>query len=87
MAFEHSIATTYEPRTNWVAKPLNKTGDLEGWLSKMNRACPNPVLGEIVWLKSSYGNTSYKAMKFRTNGDVIWQRGEVIREIKEVVNH
>jgi hypothetical protein len=79
MSYANSIASTYEPRTNWVAKPLNKTGDLEGWLLRMNQACPDPELGEIVWLRNRYGNTSYKAMGFRNNGDVIWQRGEVVK--------
>ncbi len=79
MTYANHITATYESRTEWVAKPLNKTGNLDNWLSKMRKACPSPSLGEIVWLSGYRARTAYKVMGFKQNGDAIWQRGEVVK--------
>lgn len=78
MAYANNIAASYESRTEWVAKPLNNKGDLNSWLQRMNNACPNPALGEIVWLNGYKARTAYKMIGFKASGDVLWQRGEVV---------
>ncbi len=62
----------------WIAKPLNRKGDLNSWIERMEKACPTPELGEVVWLNNDKKSVGYKAIGFRRNGDVIWQRGQVI---------
>ena len=79
MTYETRTSAIYETKATWVSKPLNRTGDLSGWRKKMNQTCPNPRLGEIVWLNSSYGRISYKAVGFRSDGSAIWERGELVR--------
>ena len=42
-----------ESDTNkWVATPLNRIGDLDSWINRMDRACPDPQLNQVVWLNS-----------------------------------
>mgnify|MGYP003387051509 CR=1 FL=1 len=79
MAYANHNTATNQSRTKWVATPLNKKGDLNSWLSRMTQACPNPVLGEIVWLSGYSSRTAYKAMGFKSNGEAVWQRGEVVK--------
>jgi hypothetical protein len=79
MAYSNNIAATYESRTKWVARPLNTKGNLSIWLEKMNNACPYPELGQIVWLNGYNADKAYKVIGFKVSGDVIWQRGEVIK--------
>ena len=43
----------------------------------MAQACPNPEVGQVVWLNNDRNSIGYKAIGFKKNGDVIWQRGEV----------
>jgi hypothetical protein len=68
-----------ETKNNWIAKPLGRKGDLNRWLERMSDACPNPKLGQIVWLDHDDRSVGYKAIVLKGNGDVIWQRGQVIR--------
>jgi len=65
-------------KNSWVAKPLNRVGDLNSWINRMAEACPAPTLGEIVWLNNDKNSVGYKAIGFRNNGNVIWQRGQVV---------
>ncbi len=73
---------TYQQNTSdtkgWVAKPLNRKGDLNSWIERMAQACPNPELGQVVWLNNDRNSVGYKAIAFKRNGDVIWQRGQVV---------
>mgnify|MGYP005992625905 FL=1 len=62
----------------WVAKPLGRKGDLNSWVEKMETACPEPELGQVVWLNNNKNSVGYKVLGFKRNGDVIWQRGQVI---------
>lgn len=70
---------TNSNKSNWMPKPLGRKGDLNSWVERMERACPYPELGEVVWLDGYSGRTAYKAIGFKSNGDVIWQRGKVIK--------
>jgi len=63
---------------DWIAKPLNKTGNLKSWIERMEDACPEPELGQVVWLNNDKNSIGYKALGFKRNGGVIWQRGQVI---------
>jgi len=63
----------------WIAKPLGRKGDLNSWVERMEAACPNPELGQVVWLDGYSAITAYKAIGFKRNGDVIWQRGQVVK--------
>jgi len=40
---------TKSNRKNWVPTPLGRKGDLNRWIEKMERACPAPELGEVIW--------------------------------------
>ena len=44
----------------------------------MAKACPNPELGQVVWLNNDRNSVGYKAIAFKRNGDAIWQRGQVV---------
>ena len=68
----------YEAGKNWVASPLNRTGDLDGWKQKMKNTCPNPKLGQVVWINRDRSSIGYKVISFSRYGDPIWQRGEVV---------
>jgi len=70
---------TKSNRKNWVPTPLGRKGDLNSWIERMEQACPSPELGEVVWLDGYSNRTAYKAIGFKSNGDVIWQRGKVIK--------
>jgi len=65
-------------KNNWVAKPLGKKGDLNSWIARMKEACPAPDLGQVVWLDNDKNSVGYKAIGFKGNGDVVWQRGQVV---------
>jgi hypothetical protein len=76
----NTYKSTYQSNnTQWLVKPLNKIGNLDKWLKKMHDACPNPSVGEIVWLNGYQSRTAYKVIGFKSNGDAIWQRGEVVK--------
>lgn len=72
----------------WAPKPLNAKGNLTQWQRRMNEACPAPMLNEVIWLNGEYwdqvsrtskkSSVAYKAIGFKYNGEVIWQRGQVI---------
>jgi hypothetical protein len=62
----------------WVATPLNRIGDLDSWINRMHRACPDPQLNQVVWLNSDKKSTGYKVLGFKRTGEVIWQRGKVV---------
>jgi hypothetical protein len=62
----------------WIAKPLGRKGDLNSWVERMEAACPNPRKGQVVWLNNDKNSIGYKVLAFKKNGDVIWQRGQVI---------
>jgi len=78
MACANNNVAYYESYSQWVVKPLNRKGDLDNWLRRMHSACPNPLVGQIVWINGNRASTAYKALGFKPNGDVIWQRGEVV---------
>jgi len=73
---------------NWLARPLNRTGNLSAWQQKMKARCPNPLLGEIVYLDKYYTDRftgeqtnvsiGYKVIGFDRYGNPIWQRGQQI---------
>ena len=46
----------------------------------MERACPDPELGEVIWFEGYSSRTAYKAIGVKYNGDVIWQRGKDIKQ-------
>ena len=54
---------------NWIARPLNRTGDLNGWQQRMKKLCPEPKLGEIVWLNNLRSKVGYKMKGFNRYGD------------------
>jgi hypothetical protein len=76
-------------QSNWIPKPLNRTGNLEKWKREMKRICPNPHEGGIVFVNKSYFShdeketiyerIGYKALRILDDGEVIWQRGQVTR--------
>ncbi|WP_010178675.1 hypothetical protein [Glaciecola sp. HTCC2999] len=78
MNYQQSIIET----NRWIAKPLNLKGDLNSWVSRMKLACPNPKLNQVVWLEGNNKSIGYKVIGFKPNGEVIWQRGKVIRPLK-----
>jgi hypothetical protein len=75
--------------SNWQPRPLNRTGNLTGWKARMSAICPNPASGRLVWLDKEYycrdeqslisESICYKVLKIATNGEAIWQRGQVVR--------
>jgi hypothetical protein len=76
------------PNTHWQPRPLNRKGDLSGWKQRMKQACPSPVVGQVVYLKREYFDNAnreyvyervgYKVLKLLSNGEAIWQRGQVV---------
>lgn len=72
----------------WQPHPLNKTGNLIGWKKRMRNLCPNPKVGQVVYLHSRVYNQSenelienligYLCIDIRANGEGVWQRGKVI---------
>ncbi|MFA0465414.1 hypothetical protein AB4524_00750 [Vibrio breoganii] len=80
--------TAHNIRTAWQPKPLNRTGDLQGWKRRMRNVCPNPQVGQIVYLDSSrfdpsegvnvISRTGYKCLRFTQQGEPIWQRGMTV---------
>lgn len=74
----------------WQPKPLNRTGDLSGWLQRMKQACPDPALGQVVYLDQQHFDRSelrqvtqqvgYLCIGFMADGSPRWKRGSV-REI------
>jgi hypothetical protein len=70
----------------WQPRPLNLKGDLQGWKLKMHNLCPNPKIGQVVYLESrgydqAEGQTinnliGYLCINIRSNGEAVWQRGE-----------
>jgi hypothetical protein len=64
---------------NWHAKPLNRTGNLSSWKQKMNDACPEPQIGQVVSINSYDSEIGYKVLGFNKYGEVIWQRGEAVK--------
>ncbi len=84
--------------TGWQARPLNRKGDLSGWKKRMKEACPSPVVGQVVYLKREYFDNAdreyvyeqvgYKVLKLLSNGEAVWQRGQVTRLDKdEILTH
>lgn len=73
---------TYQQNTtdnkDWIAKPLNRKGDLTSWIERMAQACSTPELNKVVWLNNDKNSVGYKVIGFKRNGDVIWQRGQVV---------
>jgi len=65
-------------KNGWIPKPLNKTGDLNSWKGRMLSLCPNPKLGQVVWMNNDRNSIGYKVLSFRHNGEPIWQRGQVV---------
>jgi hypothetical protein len=68
-----------QAENNWYAKPLNRTGNLDGWKQKMNNACPDPQIGQIVSLDRNGTKIGYKVLGFNQYGEAIWQRGVVVK--------
>lgn len=78
----------YEISTQWKPRPLNKKGDLASWKSRMRAKCPQPKLGQIVWLdreqtdrftgEKTYSAIGYKVIGFNSYGEPIWQRGQEV---------
>jgi hypothetical protein len=72
----------------WQPRPLNLTGDLQGWRLKMYNLCPNPKVGQVVYLESTgydraEGRTinnliGYLCLNIRSNGEGVWERGQTI---------
>jgi hypothetical protein len=79
---------SYANKNEWVARPLNRTGNLSAWQQKMNSICPNPFIGQIVQLDKSYtdrftgekteSSIGYKVLAFNSVGDAVWQRGQEV---------
>lgn len=79
---------THTHTNSWLARPLNRTGNLSAWQQKMKARCPNPTLGEIVYLDKFYTDKftgdktsvtiGYKVIGFNRYGDAVWQRGQQI---------
>ena len=65
-------------KNEWIPKPLNKVGNLSSWIDKMRSLCPNPKLGQVVWMNNNKNSIGYKVLKFKYNGEPVWQRGQVI---------
>jgi hypothetical protein len=77
----------YQQNSNeWIPRPLNRKGDLSGWKGRMAAKCPNPSIGQLVWLDKEYTDRvtgektksfiGYKVIGFNSFGDAIWQRGQ-----------
>lgn len=64
---------------NWHAEPLNRTGNLSAWKQKMHDICPNPQVGQVVSLNNNGSGIAYKVLGFNRYGEVIWQRGAVVK--------
>jgi hypothetical protein len=77
-----------EYKNVWKPTPLNRTGNLSAWQRKMYAACPNPSVGEVVFLTTEHydqaeginmlNRTGYKCLNFKANGEPIWQRGMTV---------
>lgn len=73
---------------NWLARPLNRTGNLSAWQQKMKALCPNPSIGQVIYIDKCYTDTytgdktpvsiGYKVIGFNREGDAVWQRGQQI---------
>lgn len=78
----------YANKNEWVARPLNRTGNLSAWQQKMKAKCPNPFIGQIVHLDKNYtdhftgektvSSIGYKVIGFNRMGDAVWQRGQEV---------
>jgi hypothetical protein len=73
-----NLQNTTSNKTNWMPKPLGRKGDLNSWINRMEEVCPNPKLGELVWLNNDKKSVGYKVIGFKRGGGVIWQRGKVV---------
>ena len=73
-----NLQNTTTNKNDWIPKPLGIKGDLNSWISRMAQACPNPKLGELVWLNNNKNSVGYKVIGFKRDGNVIWQRGQVV---------
>lgn len=87
-----SISSPYifgqHANSQWQKRPLGRVGDLQGWRQRMKQLCPNPQLGQIVWLDNNHwdrttgqliqSSTGYKVISFYANGEPVWERGQVI---------
>ena len=70
----------------WIPRPLNRKGNFSGWKCRMAAKCPNPSIGQLVWLDKKYTNhitgektvsaIDYKVIGFNHFGDAVWQRGQ-----------
>jgi hypothetical protein len=79
----------------WAPKPLGRKGELSKWQQRMVNACPDPKMDEVVWLDGEYwdqisrskkkSSVAYKVIGFKSNGEALWQRGQVI-ELGEVTS-
>lgn len=77
-----------QANSQWQKRPLGRVGDLQGWHQRMKALCPNPRLGQVVWIENNHwdngegqyvhSSTGYKVINFRANGDPVWERGQVI---------
>lgn len=77
-----------EKQLAWQPKPLNLTGNLQAWRNRMRQLCPNPTVGQIVYLDYPYSDSApsqptlkrvgYKFLGRAADGNPKWQRGQVI---------
>ncbi len=82
--------------TAWIPRPLNRIGDLNSWKARMKRLCPQPKVGQIVYMESKkydqddddykYQRIGYKVLKLSRDNQPIWQRGMVVESCAEAFN-